>query len=350
MRLVSAFVALAFLCAPAGAQWLNYKTPGIPRTADGKPDLKAPAPKMPDGKPDFSGVWRADTSGAAETGKAIMAIKPQPWAATLAKARQDNLGREDMSVLCLPFGPRVGAGVGKVLQTQNELVMLREDLTYRQVFLDGRELPKDPNPAWMGYSIGHWDGDSLVIESNGYNDRTWLDGQGHPHTEDLRVTERLRRPDFGHLEVVVRLEDPKAFTEPWTIPIKLELDADTEPMEYVCAENERDRQHLIGKASDESTKEIKLSADVLKRYVGAYEFHPPDRPDLTIALHVGLDTDHLVLDQNGGPKMPANAVTETKFFLPAGGVHFEFIQDDKGVFSNMVVQIVEGEIKAVRKQ
>jgi hypothetical protein len=349
MIALAAIVILSLSSTPAAAQWLNYKTPGIPRTPDGKPNLSAPVPRMADGKPDLSGLWRGDQNGGAETGKAMMALKAQPWAEELSKKRRNDLGKDDMSVLCLPLGPRVGAGVGKIIQTPGIVVMLLGDLTYRQVFLDGRQLPKDPNPSWMGYSVGRWDGDTLVVESNGFNDRTWLDGLGHPHTEALHVTERYRRRNFGHMDLQVTLDDPKAFTEPWTVPIKLELDADSEPLEYVCAENERDRPHLVGKASDEEKNEVKIAPEILSRYVGVYEFKPPERPDLTIRLNVSLAGDRLMLDQNGGPKLPLAPSSETKFFLPAGGVHIEFVKDEHGVYTSLIAQIVEGEVKAVRK-
>jgi hypothetical protein len=201
MKFMTRLAAAALCIAPLPAQWLNYPTPGIPRTADGKPNLSAPAPRMPDGKPDLSGLWRDDQSGAGAAEKAIAAIAPQPWADALSKKRKEELYKDDMGVLCQPFGPRAGAGVRKVVQTPGLIVFLDDDLTYRQIFLDGRPLPKDPNPAWMGYSVGHWDGDTLVIESAGFNDRTWLDDAGHPHSELLHVTERLRRRDFGHLEI-----------------------------------------------------------------------------------------------------------------------------------------------------
>ena len=130
---------------------------------------------MADGKPDFSGLWRVKQATAGETDKAMHSLKPQAWAGELSKKRKDNPGRDDMSVLCLPFGPRADVAPDRIVQAPGMLVMLFSDLTYRQVYLDGRPLPKDPNPAWMGYSIGHWDGDTLVVESSGYNDRSWLE-------------------------------------------------------------------------------------------------------------------------------------------------------------------------------
>ena len=126
-------------------------------------------------------------------------------------------------------------------------MMLFADLTYRQVFLDGRPLPQDPNPTWMGYSVGHWDGNTLVVESAGYNDRSWLDEDGHPHSEDLRVTERFRRPDFGHIDLQITVDDPKAYKKPWTVNLQFNAMPGGELIEYVCDENEKDVRHLVGK-------------------------------------------------------------------------------------------------------
>jgi hypothetical protein len=340
--LVSAALAL-----PASAQWLNYPTPGIPRTADGKPNLSAPAPRTADGKPDLSGLWRATQAAAGDTDKALKSVKAQPWAEELSKKRKEDLGREDMSVLCLPFGPRADMGVGKIIQTPGLVMLAFNDLTYRQVFLDGRPLPKDPNPTWMGYSVGHWDGDTLVIESAGFNDRTWLDNDGHPHSEDLRVTERLRRPDFGHLELVRTLDDPKALVQPWVIPIKFEFDADTDMLEYVCAENERDRSHLIGKASDDKKLEVKVPLELLKQYVGVYEFKPPTHPDDPISIDISLDGSQLKVAFAGGAKYPLTAISEAKFFVE--GAHIEFVKNEGGSVTHLLIQTVEGDFKAPRK-
>jgi len=333
---------------PAVAQWLDYPTPGIPRKADGKPNLGAPAPRTGDGKPDFSGLWRVPQATSGETDKAMHSIKAQEWAEKLSKERQANLGRDDMSVLCLPLGPRAGMAPDRIIQSPNMLVMLFDDLSYRQVFLDGRPLPKDPNPTWMGYSVGHWDKDTLVIESAGFNDRTWLDSDGHPHTEALRMTERLRRPDFGHLELERTLEDPKALDQPWVVPIKLEFYADTEMLEYVCAENERDHSHLVGKAADDTKNEVRVAPEILNRYVGVYEYKPPQRPDDPILVEFAVEDGHLMAGMSGGTKLAATAVSETKFVLQ--GAQFEFVKDENGAFNAVVAHIVEGDLKAVRKR
>lgn len=339
--------ALALVSLPVCAQWLHYPTPGIPRTADGKPNLFAPAPRTPGDKPDLSGLWRNTQASSGETDQAMHNIKPQPWAAELSKKRKDNLGSDSPNVLCLPSGPRGDLGVGKIFQTPRNLVMAFDDLTYRQVFLDGRPLPDDPNPSWMGYSVGHWEGDTLVIESAGFNDRSWLDDDGHPHTEALRLTERLRRPDFGHLEVVRTFVDPKALAAPWVVPMKFEYDADTEMIEYVCAENERDRGHLIGKASDEKKSAVKIAAAILNQYAGVYEYKPPNRPDDPVLAQISVEGHHLMLAVNGGAKEEISAESESKFFVD--GAHVEFVKDAQGKIAYLSLQVVEGDFKLVRR-
>jgi hypothetical protein len=340
---VAALGIFVGMTAPAQAQWLKYKTPGIPRTADGKPDLSAPAPRMADGKPDFSGLWRVDAAGTAETGKAEDAVKPQPWAAAVAKKRKETIGRDSPSVLCLPTGVEIDDDVGKVVQTPNLLLMLWSGTRYREVFLDGRPLPVDPNPDWMGYSVGHWEGDTLVIESAGFNDKTWLDDDGHPHTERLHVTERLHRSDFGHMEVVRTMVDPGALLQPWTVPVKLELDADTEQLEYVCNENERDHQHLVGKASDE--KSVPVDPKLLARYAGTYEFASPTSHQV-FNLTFTLDKDHLVF---GGMGSSVPLVSASKTDFSGGGATFKFVANESGAIAYALIQTVEGNFKAIRK-
>jgi len=219
-------------------------------------------------------------------------VKVQPWAKAISEKRKENLGSDSPGTRCLPPGPAIDLGVGKVVQTANLLLMLYDGTLYREIFLDGRQLEKAPNPDWMGYSVGHWEGDTLVIESNGFNDRTWLDDDGHPHTEALRMTERLRRPDFGHLELVRTLTDDGALAQPWTVPMKFEINPDTEQLEYVCNENERDRVHLIGKASDD--KGVKVDPKVLTKYVGSYELKIPENGKL-LTVTFTVDGDHLVM-------------------------------------------------------
>jgi hypothetical protein len=334
------FPTVAFLApASSDAQWLNYKTPGIPRLPDGKPNLSAPAPKTAEGKPDLTGLWRDDTSATAAMSKAMDTLKPLPWAAALYEKRKDNLGSDSPGAMCLPDGPQIGAGVGKIVQTPALLLMLSSGTSYREIHTDGRELPKDPNPDWMGYSVGHWDGDTLVIESSGFNDRTWIDG-GHPHTEALRMTERLRRPDFGHLELVRTLVDPGAFEGAWTVPLKFELDADTEDLEYVCNENERDRPHLVGKASDD--KSVSVAPEILAKYAGTFAFKIPETGQI-LDLMFRVDKDHLVLE-GVGPSTPLTSVSDTEF--SGSGITLKFDQNDT---KTLIVKTVEGDYKAIRK-
>jgi hypothetical protein len=340
---IAAVVVACTLTSPAGAQWLHYKTPGIPRTADGKPNLTAPVPRMADGKPDLSGLWRIDSSGSAETGKAEDTVKLQPWAVALTEKRKETIGRDSPSTLCLPLGPMVESGVGKVVQTHSLLLMLWGGTLYREIFLDGRPLPEDPNPDWMGYSVGHWEGDTLVIETAGFNDRTWLDDDGRPHTEALRVTERLRRTDFGHMQITRTYVDPGAFLEPWIVPVKLELNADTEELEYVCNENERDRDHLVGKTSDE--KSVKIAPEVLAKYVGSYEFKIPTTGKIE-TWTFSVSGDHLVF-AGAGPSIALNAISDSEF--TASGVDISFEMNDAGAVTQAVFHAVEGNFKAIRK-
>jgi len=273
-------VVTVALSAPLAAQWLNHPTPGILRTPDGKPNLAAPAPRTPDGKPDLSGLW---TKISPKYGRNIAAdLKPgeiQPWAEALLEQRQEDLGKEYMNVLCVPLGPgystagdSTGAEMMKIVQTPTLILILNPDLTYRQIFMDGRALETAPNPSWMGYSVGHWDGDTLVVESFGFNDKTWLDRNGHPHTEALRTTERYRRRDFGHLEIEITLDDRAVYARPWTVALKAELDPDTELLESVCNENnKRSLEGWVGKLSDEKKSEKKIAPEILASYAGTYE-------------------------------------------------------------------------------
>jgi len=232
------------------AQWLNYPTPGIPRTADGRPDLSGATPRTADGKPDLSGVWNPWGVGgsSALTRGAVF----QPWAEELSRERIANNLKDSPDARCLPQGmPKMIAGPLplKVVQTRGLIVILYEEQdSFRQIFLDGRPLPHDPQPTWRGYSTAHWEDDDLVVETIGLNGKAWLDSRGHPLTEALRVTERYARRDFGHLTVQVTFEDRNALERPWTSPkMEYTLMPDTDILERVCLENEKDVVHLVGK-------------------------------------------------------------------------------------------------------
>jgi Carboxypeptidase regulatory-like domain len=209
------------------------------------PAPSGPTPRTPDGKPDLSGVWFAQRT--VDPGKP----EPLPWVEALLKERVANNFKDSPGAHCLTRGIAAAGALFpyQLVQTRNLLVMLFEDdiPSHREIYLDGRGHPKDPNPAWMGHSIGHWEGDALVVDTVGFNDRSWINAQGHPHTEIMRVTERFRRPDLGHLEIEFTIDDPKAYAKPWIIKRVSELDPDDEIGEYVCTENNKDPEHMVGK-------------------------------------------------------------------------------------------------------
>jgi hypothetical protein len=244
-------VGLLAAAQPLRAQWIHVPLPGTPRTSDGKPNLSAPAARTSDGKPDLSGVWRRVAQPDLLTNIAVElpdGAPLRPDAAALLKARLDNLRIDEPTAHCLPQGVLKGVSLAvlpfKIVQTPLQLVILYEQFTqFRQIFTDGRPLPAERTPTWWGYSIGRWEGDSLVVEAAGFNDRTWLDLNGTPHSDALHLTERYRRPDFGHLEIQFTFDDPKFYTRPWSVTMRFELIPDTELIEYVC-ENEKDLVHL----------------------------------------------------------------------------------------------------------
>jgi hypothetical protein len=243
---------LILVCSALPAQWLHVPAKNTPHAKDGKPDLAAPAPRRPDGTPDLAGIWGTASPKylanlAADFKSGDFPI--QPWAEALTKERMTGIhAGEESNANCLPQGvPRIDATPNpfKILQEPDLVVILYEAFgQFRQVYLDGRALPKDPNPTWLGYSVGHWDGDTLVVETTGFNGKTWLDQAGHPTTDALHVTERYRRRDFGHLDIQVTIDDPKAYTKPWTVTEPIQLLPDTDLIEFVCNENEKDLKHL----------------------------------------------------------------------------------------------------------
>jgi hypothetical protein len=342
------------LSLPLAAQWLHQTSPGIPRTPDGKPNLAAPAPRTADAKPDLSGVWNRISPKYSRNIAAD--LKPgdvQPWAAALVEQRREDLGKTYMNVLCVPLGPgyttvadSTGAEQMKIVQTPSLILILNPDLTYRQIFLDGRKLESSPNPSWMGYSVGHWEGETLVVESNGYNDRTWLDHDGHPHTEALRTTERYRRRDFGTLDLEVTFSDPAAYKKPWTVSVRAELAPDTEMIEWVCNENGSRVEHWVGKASDEEKSAAKVAPEVLAKYVGTYEEQPPYWRLAARVVEITVSEGTLYADMDGRGKVALVAHSDTEF---AGlyGLGVEFMRGDTG---GLYVKHVSGNYPFARKR
>ena len=330
----------------ASAQWIDYKTPGLPRTPDGNPNLTAPRPTTADGKPDLTGIWRL--APKSNPGTLLEAAGPQPWVVDAAKKYMHELGRDDTGVHCLPSGPRaLHSEVAKFVQTPSLVMVLYESMAFRQIFLDGRPLPVDPNPAWLGYSVGRWEGSTLVVTTAGYNDRTFLDGEGHKHTESLRVTERFTRRDVGHMDVDVTFEDPRAYAKPIRIPVEATLVPDTDLIEYVCNENERSRPHLIGTADDDRKQQVQVEAGVLARYAGTYRFPPFFPGDKPIHVTIAPKDGVLAVEIERGPTITAIPTSPTKFL--AQGVALEFMAPDaKGIVNEVVVTIVEGDFKGIR--
>jgi hypothetical protein len=253
LRIVS--FAILVTSAPLAAQWLNYRVPGVARTADGKVNLSAPTTNLPDGKPDLSGVWESgnqyfnDLARDLKPGEMVML----PWAKTLQADREVRDHRDDPLNNCMPPGvPRINMTTAngphplKIVQTPTLVVLLYEtsvNSTFRQVFLDGRTFPKDPQPTWLGYSVGRWDGGSLVVDTLGFNGLAWVDtAKGHPQTPSAHVTERFTRRDIGHMDIDITIDDPGAYAKPWQARVPFHLLPDTDLIETYC-ENEKDHVH-----------------------------------------------------------------------------------------------------------
>jgi hypothetical protein len=277
---VALLALLALLTAPVSTQWLNFRTPGVPRLPDGRPNLTAPAPRTLDGKPDLSGVWMHEITTAAEmlrlygkfvedaikvdvpgmeigtqhkyVANVLLDFPPQdsPMRPEAAKIMRERAAKRDVALVCagdppgFPLADLLSEPIKIVQAPRLTMILYEVGNTHRQIYTDGRQLPKAFDfPAFMGYSVGRWEGDVFVVETAGFNDRTPFDLLGHPHSEELRVTERFRRRDFGHLDVETTFDDPKMYTKPFTIKVPHDLLADADIFESFC-ENEKDSAHL----------------------------------------------------------------------------------------------------------
>lgn len=336
----AAAVLASLLSTTAGAQWLNYPTPGTPRLPDGRPDLSAPAPRAADGKPDLTGVWRG--AGPLYRFNIAQDLNPediQPWAEALFLKRVRDSRKDSPLARCLPVSVPYHNffNLARIVQTPSLIVMLYESPNgpHRTIFTDGRNLPTDPNPTWLGYSIGRWDGDTLVITSAGFNDKGWLDSAGHPQTESLRVTERLHRRDFGHMDFEITIDDPKVFTRPFTVKTERLLAPDTDILEDVC-ENESDARHLSGDSG------IRLKPELLASYAGVYELAPGRR------IVVTSTGDLLFVRGLNEPKLPLLVQSETKFMSTATPNGFEFVKDADGKVTRLIVRGADGDETAIR--
>jgi len=327
--LVAAALTIA-LPAPAGAQWIDFPTPGIPRLADGKPNLAGPAPRTHDGKPDLSGIWRAGRAG--EYGydyDVTRELKPgevQPWAEAVRLKRVQDFRKDSPLANCMPVSvPFLNfRGLSRIVQTPGLIVVLYEspNSPHRTIFTDGRSLPKEMNPTWLGYSVGRWEGDTLVVTTAGFNDRGWLDVGGHPQTETLRLTERFRRRDYGHLELDVTFEDPKAFARPFTLHMEKPLAPDTELLEDVC-ENERSGAHL--------TSGLTLTPAALGKFAGTYQFASGRQAIVRVA------GEQLLIEDSASPlDRVFVAGSETVFLSSLSQFAVEFVRNPQGNVTHLV--------------
>jgi hypothetical protein len=261
-RTIAFVLVLTGAASPVIAQWLRYPTEGIPRTADGKPNLTAPAPRLPDGKPDLSGLWHAsqtppclDSRGVERPCGSAVGGSPlggnlgrklpggklpyQPWAEKLRDDRLKVMSIDDPHVRCLPDNPPRHWTLPHMTKAVHEV-----NAMYRQIFLDGRPFPADMNPTWTGYSVGHWEGDALVVETRGFRNDLWIDTDGSPMSDAAKMTERFRRPNFGTIEIELTIDDRKTYTKPFTVTLSESLEADTELVDEFCLEGEKDYERL----------------------------------------------------------------------------------------------------------
>ena len=341
MRLFLTAITLTALTTSVAAQWLNHPTPGIPRTADGKPNLTARAPHTPDGKPDFTGLWNGPGAADPAAPRSLEPVGAQPWVKDLIRQREEDFFKDRPSFQCLPGGPENVGGWKRILQTPSLIAILNEDLTYRQIFMDGRKLETAPNSTWMGYSVGRWEGDTLVVDSFGFNDRTWLNDRGLPHTEALSMRERYQRHDFGHLQVDVTFADPGAYTKPWSFTVNFELAADTEMLEAVC--ERRSDHHWVGNVSDVRRSAKRVAPDVLATYVGVYRGLWLGRPRTVEMTLAGGE----LLVTVGGETLRLMAQSNT-LFESAGGLAYEFVSDGSGAVTHVFEIHVTGNYPLAR--
>jgi hypothetical protein len=320
-----AATALALvLAAPAVAQWIKYPTPGVPRLPDGKLNLSAPVPKATDGKPDLSGMWLAGRAGQYKYDYNVALDQPpeiiQPPAQALRRQRVQDFRKDSPLAHCLPVSvPFLDTrGLSRIVQTPGLMVILYEspNSPHRTVFTDGRGLPEEMNPTWLGYSVGHWEQDTMVINTAGFNDKGWLDVGGLPQTETLKLTERYRRPDFGHLEMDLTFDDPKTFAKPFSVHMVKNFVADTEILEDIC-DNEKDSPHY-GSA-------VKVPPATLAKYAGTYQL--ASGRDLVVSV----SGDQLMIKDSANPLDALFvAVSDTAFMSSVSQVAVEFAKDGQG--------------------
>jgi hypothetical protein len=341
-------MTLLALTAPSlCAQWPTSVAPGVPKAASGDSNLLAPTPRMADGKPDLSGLWEnAPLAPGSPAAPASTADQPplatffdvgagfkdglplRPWAAELLKQRRENNSKDNPDAHCLPMGllqfhehpqPR------KIVQTPQLVVIIYEaNYGLRQIFLDGRPSPNnDPQPWWYGYSIGRWDGDTLVVETTGLRDGGWLDIAGSPLTDQAKITERFRRLNFGTLQIDVTIDDPKAYTKPFTVRFNQRVTPGQELIEFICNENEQSASHLLGKDSGSSSS-FSLDPKVFDGYAGQYQMAPG------AVMTFSRQGNQFFGQFPGQPPFEIFAASEREFYLKVFDARFTFEVDNRG--------------------
>jgi len=336
------FVAVAAL----DAQWIKLTTPGLPRTADGKPNLTAPAPRTTSGKPDLSGLWKNDGGDRLYNNvTADMQVSDVAASAhALFTKRSLEFGKDSMETLCLPLGPAYMTTRYRdmrIVQTPTLIVIAFDDGMHREIWMDGRSLEKDPNPTWMGYSVGRWDGDTLVVESNGYTDRSWLDFGGHPHTEELRITERYTRGSVGRIDVQVTMVDAKLYAKPIAFSMPMKLLPDTEMLEAFCENHHKSRDRMT---STKAATLVHLPVSTLSRYTGTYD---TDDDGTKHFATVTLDGTDLWFNYDGRGKELLMALSATRFSWSGSIVEFGPVN---GGGVNIAIHYVEGTERGTRRR
>jgi hypothetical protein len=346
MRLLACVSCVLATSIVLDAQWIKLTTPGLPRTADGKPNLTAPAPRTTDGKPDLSGLWKNDGGDRLYNNvTADMQVSDvAPSAHALFTKRSLEFGKDSMETLCLPLGPAyltTRYRDMRIVQTPTLIVIAFDDGMHREIWMDGRSLEKDPNPTWMGYSVGRWDGDTLVVESNGYTDRSWLDFGGHPHTEELRIAERYTRGTVGRIDVKVTMVDPKLYAKPIAFSMPMKLLPDTEMLEAFCENHHKSRERMT---STKAATLVQVPVSTLSRYAGTYD---TDDDGTKHVATVTLDGTDLWFNYDGKGKELLMALSATRFSWSGSIVEFGPVN---GGGVNIAIHYVEGTERGARRK
>ena len=334
--LATLVVLCVAIAAPSHAQWLNQPTPNIPRGPDGKPNLTAPTPRVAEGFPDLSGAW---------SNRGIAFSPPEasltPAARALIREREENYYKDRPFFQCRPTGPEVKPGWKRIIQTPSVIAILYEDLTCRMIWMDGRALEPDPHRTWMGYSVGRWEDDTLVVDSFGFNDRTWMDPRGLPHTEAVRMTERYHRSTVGRMQVDVTVTDPGVLSAPVTATYSMEFQLDAEMIETVC---EPDQEHWVGRQSEIEQDAVTIAPDILASYVGTYSGMWGTVPR---TVRVTLVDGTLYASGLIGDTVRLVPHSDT-FFMGSDGLQFEF-GGEGGDITYLMERHVSGDWKFARQ-